>query len=51
MRGAACGCERRGLAPGARACLALARARGIAVWTADRAWRELDAGIEVVLIR
>ena len=41
----------RGLSLGDRACLALARREGLPVLTADRAWAELDLGIEVVLIR
>ena len=40
-----------GLSLGDRACLALAQREGLPVLTADRAWRELDVGIEVVLIR
>lgn len=42
---------RRGLSLGDRACLALAtRLRGPAL-TADRAWSDLDVGIEVRLVR
>ena len=40
-----------GLSLADRACLTLARARRVAVLTADRAWAELDVGIEVQLIR
>ncbi len=40
-----------GLALGDRACLALALARGIPAWTADRAWTALDLGISVHCIR
>jgi ribonuclease VapC len=34
-----------------RACLATASVRGLPVLTADKAWREMDLGVEVVLIR
>jgi PIN domain nuclease of toxin-antitoxin system len=40
-----------GLSLGDRACLALARQRGLAVLTADAAWIRLRVGIEVELIR
>jgi PIN domain nuclease of toxin-antitoxin system len=41
----------RGLSLGDRACLALGKQRQAPVVTADRAWRELDVGVEVVVIR
>jgi ribonuclease VapC len=41
----------QGLSAGDRACLALAIALGLPVYTADRQWAGLDVGIEVHLIR
>ncbi len=41
----------QGLSIGDRACLALAERLRLPAFTADRAWAELDLGIEVVLIR
>ncbi len=41
----------RGLSLGDRACLQLAAQRGLPVVTADRAWAELEIGVEVRLIR
>jgi len=40
-----------GLSLGDRACLALAKARNIAVLTGDRAWAKVDVGVEIRLIR
>lgn len=40
-----------GLSLGDRACLALAAALGLPALTADRAWAELDIGVEIQLIR
>jgi PIN domain nuclease of toxin-antitoxin system len=40
-----------GLSLGDRACLALGLTRGQPVYTADRIWRQLDIGVNVVLIR
>ncbi len=40
-----------GLSLGDRACLALARARDLPVFTTDRAWAGLDLGIDIQLIR
>ena len=40
-----------GLSLGDRACLALGRHLALPVLTADRAWVELDVGVEVQLIR
>jgi len=43
--------RRAGLSLADRACLALARRLGVAAYTADRDWRKVDMGVEVVLIR
>ena len=40
-----------GLSLGDAACLATAAAMGAVVYTADRAWRALDVGVEIRLIR
>ncbi|MBA2460342.1 MAG: type II toxin-antitoxin system VapC family toxin [Actinobacteria bacterium] len=40
-----------GLSLGDRACLALARRLGLPALTADRAWLDLDVGVEVQAIR
>jgi ribonuclease VapC len=41
----------RGLSLGDRACLALARHLHLPVVTSDGAWKDLDVGVEVLLIR
>ena len=43
--------RRRGLSLADRACLALALELGMPVLTGDRAWRDLDIGVEVQLFR
>ena len=43
--------KRLGLSLGDRACLSLGCDRGEAVYTADRAWQNLDVEVEVVAIR
>lgn len=43
--------RQRGLSMGDRACLALAIYREVPALTADRAWVDLDVGVEVELIR
>jgi ribonuclease VapC len=43
--------RRFGLSLGDRACLALGAALGCPVVTADRAWANLDIGVNIVLIR
>jgi ribonuclease VapC len=43
--------RRSGLSLGDRFCLALAEASGSPVLTADRAWKDLDLGVEITLIR
>jgi PIN domain nuclease of toxin-antitoxin system len=43
--------ERQGLSLGDRACLALARTRNLPAFTADRAWRDLDIGVQIQFIR
>jgi PIN domain nuclease of toxin-antitoxin system len=41
----------RGLSLGDRACLAVASVGGTKAITADRAWRDLEVGVEVVVVR
>ncbi|HEX7758538.1 MAG TPA: type II toxin-antitoxin system VapC family toxin [Caulobacteraceae bacterium] len=41
----------RGLSLGDRFCLALAQELSLPVLTADQAWRDLDLGVEITLIR
>ena len=43
--------SRMGLSLGDRACLALAAREALPVLTADRAWSNLDIGVEVRLVR
>ena len=41
----------QGLSLGDRACLALAHSLGLPAITADRAWSNLNVGVEVILVR
>ena len=41
----------RGLSLGDAACLATAQAHGATAWTADRAWKGLEAGVPIKLLR
>jgi len=43
--------RRRGLSLADRACLTLAIELGLPVMTGDRAWRDIDLGVDVRLIR
>jgi ribonuclease VapC len=43
--------KRRGLSLADRACLALAIELGLPAMTANRAWRNLDIGVEIRLVR
>jgi PIN domain nuclease of toxin-antitoxin system len=40
-----------GLSLGDRACLALAISTGATAYTADRAWKKLNAGVRIEVIR
>lgn len=40
-----------GLSLGDCACLALAKSRNLPAITADRAWKDIDLGVKVILIR
>jgi len=44
-------CRSYGLSLGDRACLALAKTNDLPAMTADRVWKEIPLGLEVVLIR
>lgn len=41
----------KGISLADRACIALARAHKLPVYTADRIWTEIDHGVQIVLIR
>lgn len=41
----------KGLSFADRACLALAKAQQIPALTADTAWKDLDVGVDIVLVR
>ena len=41
----------KGLSLGDRACLALAKVRGVPALTADRIWATIDVGVDIRLIR
>lgn len=43
--------RKQGLSLGDRACLALARTLKRPVMTADRAWKDMDVGVEIRLLR
>lgn len=43
--------RKAGLSLGDRACLALAKETGATILTADRAWADLDLGLNIELIR
>lgn len=43
--------KKHGFSLGDCACLALAKLRHLPVITADRAWKEIDLGIEIMFIR
>jgi PIN domain nuclease of toxin-antitoxin system len=46
-----CATRQAGLSLGDRACLALAGQLGLPAATADRAWANVDIGVEIVFIR
>ena len=41
----------KGLSLGDRACLALGHHLGLPIFTADRAWKDLEIGVKIHLIR
>ena len=43
--------RKAGLSLGDRACLALAKTRGVAALTADQSWARLDVGVSVEVVR
>ncbi len=43
--------RQHGLSLGDRACLALGLALGLPVYTTDRVWKEVDVGVEVIVVR
>lgn len=43
--------RRQGLSLGDRACLALALREGLPVLTADRAWAQVEVGVEIRMLR
>ncbi len=43
--------KKHGLSLGDRACLALAKCKGLPVLTADRAWEKVDLGVKVRVVR
>lgn len=43
--------KKYGLSLGDRACLALAKYKNYKVLTADKIWKEIDIGVDIILIR